>query len=140
MAVQNEEIRKIVGRTTGLTKAFDALDPETGERVPVTFGRLLLTDMSRLDEELGTNMFAAMTEAASAGEGKTSIPKDWDYKVQLAVFFASLKKVEPNINRTEAAEIVALLPATEYWKAFAWVVFGTLGQEEGEERYTKSTA
>lgn len=133
MAIQNEQLKNLVGRVTSFTREFPVVDPETKEETPITFHRLLLPDMSKLDEELGTNLFAAMTEAASKGEGGGGgIPKEWDYKVQLEVFFRSLKKVEPNLNKSEAAEIVALLPAAEYWKAFAWIVFGTMGDAEKE--------
>ncbi len=137
MAVQDKRLKNLVGRVTSLTREFPIKDPEGGEEdIPITLSRLLLTDMSKIDQELGVNLFASMTEAAQGPEGKGGIPREWDYNVQLEVFFRSLKKVESQINKSEAAEIVALLPAQEYWKAFAWIVFGEMrGAEEEIEKF-----
>lgn len=125
MAIKDPRLADLQGRLAVPAREFKGQDPETGEEIPIKFGRLLLTDLSALDTKLGTNLFASMTEAAQKGSEGGGLPKDWSYDVQFQMLFHSLRKIEPEIKQDEAAVLISLLPAQEFWRAFSWAVFGT---------------
>jgi len=94
---------------------------ELGEGVVVRFGRLTVNDFVKLDEELGTNIFAEMMEAAQKGG---AVPKVWSYRFQRKLLTLSLAKFEPEITEEEAGMILSLLPIEKFGEILSWVLAG----------------